>query len=93
MTEVVTAPSHMLTTDQRAEILNHLILEETAKGWRVVSQSQTQAQLARGKNTSHVLHLLLTLLTLGVWLIVWIPLILFGGEQRKLLSVNEYGQH
>jgi hypothetical protein len=87
-----TSSPEKLTLEERSEILNRAILEYTAKRWRVVSQSPTQAQLARGKNTNHVLHLLLTLITLGVWLVVWIPLMIFGGEERKLLSVNEYGQ-
>jgi hypothetical protein len=85
-------PTGVLTTEERSEILNREILRYTSKGWRVQSQGPTQAQLVKGKNHSHLLHLILTLLTLGVWLLVWIPLALFGGEKHKLIAVNEYGQ-
>lgn len=81
-----------MTLAQRSEILNRAIIGYTSQGWRVASQSQTQAQLVKGKNHSHLLHLILTLLTVGLWLVVWIPLALFGGEKHKLIAVNEYGQ-
>lgn len=29
--------------------------------------------------TSHILHLLLTVFTAGLWLLVWVPLMLLGG--------------
>jgi hypothetical protein len=81
-----------LTPEERSEILSREILRYTSRGWRVQSQSQTQAQLVKGKNHSHLLHLILTLLTLGIWLLVWIPLALFGGEKHNLIAVNEHGQ-
>jgi hypothetical protein len=28
---------------------------------------------------NHLLHLILTILTAGLWLLIWIPLMLFGG--------------
>jgi hypothetical protein len=81
-----------LSPEARAEALNRYVLSATQAGWRVQSQTQTQVQLVKGKNHSHVLHLILTLLTLGLWLIVWIPLAVFGGEKQKFASVDEYGR-
>lgn len=92
MTEALVMTPRKLTPEERSEILNRLVIQHTSKGWRVASQTQTQAQLVKGKNHSHLLHLILTLLTLGVWLLVWIPLAILGGEKHKLLAVNEYGQ-
>lgn len=40
---------------------------------------------------NHVLHLILTLSTLGIWAIVWIALALLGGEKRVLVQVDEWG--
>jgi hypothetical protein len=32
---------------------------------------------------NHLLHLILRILTAGLWLLVWIPLTLFGGEALR----------
>jgi hypothetical protein len=34
---------------------------------------------------------ILTLITLGIWAIVWILITLLGGEKRAVVSVDEYG--
>lgn len=47
--------------------------------------------LAKGNRPNHVLHLILTILTVGIWGIVWILLAAFGGEERVLMTVDEYG--
>lgn len=36
------------------------------------SSSEVAVMLSRKKKTSHVLHLLLSVVTAGVWLVVWI---------------------
>lgn len=60
-------------------------------GSRIESQSDFQAVLVQGHRPNHVLHLLLTVFTLGLWLIVWIIVAGAGGEKRALLTVDEYG--
>ena len=45
-----------------------------------------------GKPVNHVLHAILTVLLLGLWLIVWIALIITGGEKRTIITVDEYGR-
>lgn len=80
------------TDGQRKDELARAIAEETSRGWRVESQTEFQVVLVKGKNHSHLLHLILTLLTLGLWLVVWIPLAIFGGEKRAVVSVDEDGR-
>ena len=42
------------------------------------------------KRWNHVLHLILTLVTLGFWGIVcWIALAIFGGEKRQMITVHD----
>jgi len=81
-----------VTLDQRSQLLGQAVSSATRQGWRVVSQAQTQAQLVKGKPTNHILHLILSIITLGVWLIVWIAMVIFGGEKQKFISVDEYGR-
>jgi hypothetical protein len=77
--------------EERAEILARAVNAEVSRGWRVVSQTQTQAQLVKGKPTNHILHLILTIITVGLWAIVWILMAIFGGEKHRFVAVNEYG--
>lgn len=60
--------------------------EYVRRGWRVESRTDTQVVLVRGHRPNHILHLILSIITLGVWLIVWILVAVLGGEKRKVLT-------
>ena len=45
----------------------------------------------RGKPVNHLLHLILTIVTVGLWGIVWIIVALTGGERRMQIAIDEYG--
>lgn len=51
-------------------ILAHHIPNYVAQGWRIESQSDVLAVFVKGRRVNHVLHLILSLLTLGMWLVV-----------------------
>ena len=72
-------------------ILQSAVDSFTVQGYRVESQSETQAILIGGRRVNHVLHLILTVLTL-VWGAVWIYLSVAKGEKRMTVQVNEYGE-
>ncbi|QYW07909.1 membrane protein [Streptomyces phage RedBear] len=80
-----------VTADQRKRNLAQAVQREVVSGFRVESQTDETAILAKGKPTNHVLHLLLTLVTLGLWVFVWIIVALSNKETRLILSVDEYG--
>jgi len=79
------------STEERKELLARTVSTQVASGARIESQSDFQAVVIRGKPVNHVLHLILTLVTLSVWAIVWIALAIFGGEKRSMVTVDEYG--
>jgi Protein of unknown function (DUF2510) len=79
------------TPEERTDLLERQIRTETAKGWRLESSSRYTATLVKGKPVNHVLHLILTIVTVGLWGIVWIILALGGGERRTQIAVDEYG--
>jgi hypothetical protein len=58
-------------------------------------QERLAVEIARwvavGRRLNHVLHLILTVLTLGLWLVLWSLLGLFGGEKREVLRIDEWG--
>jgi hypothetical protein len=55
-------------------------------GWRVESRTENQAVMVKGHRPNHILHLILTIITLGFWAIVWIAVTIFGGEKRKTIT-------
>jgi hypothetical protein len=89
---VSSGESAKVTSEERTRVLDNYILTAGQQGWRVASQSPTSAQLLKGKPTNHVLHLILTLVTLGAWAIVWILVSIFGGQKQQLVTVDEYGR-
>ena len=91
MTEPTQANVAPKTLDERKAALANTVTGLIAQGCRVESQSDTHAVLVSGKPINHILHLILSLVTCSAWLIVWGALAIFGGEKRKLVNVDEYG--
>ncbi|MGI8625252.1 MAG: hypothetical protein ACR2J5_01580 [Geodermatophilaceae bacterium] len=60
--------------DTRRALANAVASECARGGWRVESQTEVNAILAKGKRTSHGLHLFLTLITVGFSVLVWVPM-------------------
>lgn len=77
--------------DERRAILAQQIQMAVARGGRVESQGDSMAVVVYGKPVNHILHLLLTILTAGFWIIVWIILVVSGGEKRWMITVDESG--
>ena len=77
--------------DQRKSALAQAVSREVAAGCRVESNSDYQAVMVKGKRVNHMLHLILTLVTLSLWSWVWLALAIFGGESRLVLTVDDYG--
>ena len=87
LTEVPT----ILTDQQRKGVLTSFIQTQTSKGWKLVFRGDFEAQLIKGKPTNHVLHLILSIITLGFWIPVWICVSLFAGQKEWFVTVDEYG--
>lgn len=79
------------TTDQRKYVLATGVNTYAANGWRVESQADFNAVIVKGKRPNHILHLILSVLTLGAWVLVWIVLAVVMHEKRRALSVDQYG--
>jgi hypothetical protein len=62
-----------------------------ATGGRLQSQTSYTAVIVKGQQVNHVLHLILTVLTAGLWAIVWIIVAATGGEKRQMITVDEFG--
>lgn len=85
------AHASSLTTDERKARLDTAVQQYARGGWRMEARSDFQATVAKGKNTNHLLHVVLSLITLGAWLVVWLLVAVLGGLKRRLLTVDDYG--
>jgi hypothetical protein len=90
-TPTAPVPELQKSLDARKADLDAALARFGAEGWRIENRSEFQATIAKGHRINHVLHLLLTILTLGFWAIVWIFLAIFGGEKRQLVTVDDFG--
>jgi hypothetical protein len=62
------------------------------RGWRLRSKNPADAELVKGQPVSHALHIFFSIATLGLWLLVYVPLLIFGGEKHKYIAVDERGR-
>lgn len=78
--------------DQRRMVLGTAVAGEVANGARVESRSDVDAVLVFGRRPNHTLHLILTLVTAGLWGLVWIPVAVLVRERRVVLQVDPWGR-
>lgn len=64
----------------------------TARGWRVDAFGPGQVTMVHGKRANHVLHLLLAVVTAGLWLPVWLVVGLSAREVRQVIAVDPWGR-
>ena len=88
----IEAQQGQLSADERRAILDRRIQEQVLRGYRIESRSDFQAVVVKGHRPNHVLHLILSVLTAGLWLFVWLGVVAFGGEKRLLVTVDEFGR-
>lgn len=82
-----------MTKDEREAILSRFVHDVVAsEAWRIESQISTSATLVKGKQTSHLLHFILSCLTFGFWILAWLFCVYRNRRQVLLISVDEYGQ-
>lgn len=84
-------PELQASPEQMKRALAQAIQREVAGGWRVESQSDINAILVKGGATNHTLHLIISLLTCGLWLFVWPVVWLINKPKRLILNVDDYG--
>ena len=74
----------------RRELLATELAAHIRRGWRVESQSEYLVAVVKGRRANHVLHLLISVFTVGLWIPLWVIMALSGGETRKTIQVDEW---
>lgn len=75
----------------REHLLAQAVEMAVADGGRVAYVGPTSTVIGRRQPVSHVMHGLLTLLTGGLWGVVWIAMCLARSEQRFRLEADDWG--
>lgn len=76
---------------ERAAIMQQALRDLTFRGWRVETTDGLRAIVSTGEPVNHILHLLLTVFTCGLWSPVWVLLVVLGGVKRRHVYIDEYG--
>ncbi|GGU42844.1 DUF4352 domain-containing protein [Nocardioides albus] len=79
------------TANVRQQMSQAVAKEVADGGWRVESQTDYHTVLAKGGRTNHVLHLILTIFTCGLWSLAWLLIAHLNRRQSLVLRVDEYG--
>ena len=80
-----------LPVDQRAAIMEQALRDLTFRGYRTETVDGPRAIISMGEPVNHVLHVLVTVFTCGLWLPIWLLLIALGGVKRRHIHIDEYG--
>ena len=79
------------STEERKAILQQKIIQHVGIGYKVETQTDFQVVLSHGGRVNHIMHFILSILTAGFWLIIWLLLAMFSRRKLMTLSVDEFG--
>lgn len=87
-------PTTLATPEQRRASLASGVASAVRGGWSVESQTEIQAVMVKpGTKVNHLLHLILTLVTVGLWVIPWILVTMLHKKTKHLvIAVDDYGR-
>lgn len=92
---IATKPIVLSTTErsdtERKSILDKQIIFYVSRGWRLDTQTDFAAVFSSGKRLNHILHLILSLVTFGIWIIFWIVMSLTHKIVITTVLVDKFG--
>ena len=91
MSEIATSETIQQPPEVRKAALDRALQQAGADGWRIETRSDYQATIATGNKINHTLHLILTIVTAGIWGIIWIMMAFIGGIKRHMVTIDDYG--
>ena len=81
-----------LDESRRQRALSRAVEDQVVtNGATVVLDASSGVVLAYRRPVSHVLHAVLTLVTAGLWIVVWLAVAFGRGEDRALFEVDRWG--
>lgn len=81
-----------MSSAQRSARLDEVVDQWMAHGGQVESRTPFQAAMLFGSDSNNLIHLIMTLVTCGFWIIVWIIVASSNSRvQRRILKVDQFG--
>mgnify|MGYP006999136975 CR=1 FL=1 len=80
-----------ITMEQRRNLLQREIVKFVNQGYQVQSSTDTQVVLSKKKKIRLITHIVISLLTAGIWLLVPLIQIINRKQNTIVLSVDEFG--
>ena len=84
-----------VTPEGRAERLSRIVSAKSLEGYVVVDRDDRNATAVLshpGKEVNHVLHVIITIFTCGLWLIPWLVMgVTKKKEERLRISIDGFG--
>lgn len=80
------------TLEERQIILHGEIAKWVAKGYTVQSTTPSQAILTRKKKIKLITHILIALLTAGIWLLVPLWQLINRKQNSVIITIDAFGQ-
>lgn len=92
----LTSPSPFTETNEvsdarRKALLGKAVDAELMRGATLMSRADYSAILSYRKQVSHLMHAVLSVLTLGLWTTVWLIVAITHGEDRIRFNVDRWG--
>lgn len=87
------APSGPQSPRMSPDVALHAAMAQyTAAGYRVEAMTPRSAVMATGSPCNHVAHLLVSIVTCGLWAPMWLLLAIVQRVARVTITVTEQGQ-
>lgn len=81
-----------LSEAERQSVMDQALASYVAAGATVVYRDSRQAVISDQPHVNHVMHAILSLLTFGLWLLVWLLVAMTAKEKRHTITVDEFGR-
>jgi hypothetical protein len=78
----------MATDVERRQALDGAVRRALEKGARLESRTDYSAVLVVANKPNHALHLVLSIVTFGIWLLTWLLVVRRGNEARIGVTVD-----
>ncbi len=82
----------MSTAVNPEAVLAEAVAWEVRRGAKVINSASRLVTLEYGAPPNHLLHLLLTVFTCGLWAPIWLLLGIMNHAERRNLTVDDMGQ-
>ena len=74
-----------------AAVFKRHLANLVARGGKIEREDETTAVVHFGSRPNHILHLLLSIVTFGFWLVVWFFVALFKKDHRVIYTIDRKG--